>query len=458
MIAPSAHHDRSLLRLQTIVRLRWVAVAGQAVTVAVVFWALEYEFPVTECLAIIVLSALSNLALQTGFPESKRLDRSFATMMLGYDILQLSALLYLTGGLLNPFAPLLAVPVVVSASSLPLSITALIAGFAVVSASLLTRYHFPLPWRAGETLNFPFAYLAGVWLAIVCQILFMAVYAWRIARETREMSQALTATELVLAREQRLAALDGLAAAAAHELGTPLATITVVAKELEREISPDSPVYDDVLLLGSQARRCREILTTLTRHSGETDAMFSNTRLRHLIEEVVDPHRLTGVEIAVTLACAQRINDKASASDKSGSGGGKSTAERDPLLPRNPGILYGLGNIVENAVDFAKEKVEIVAEWDQDQIMITITDDGPGFPPGVLGRLGEPYVTTRPASMQDDEQHGMGLGFFIAKTLLERTGATIKLSNSAATGGAVVQIRWPRATIEQKVSHAHGLA
>lgn len=336
MIAPSANHDRSLLRLQTIVRLRWVAVAGQAITVAVVFWGLEYEFPVTECLAIIVLSALSNLALQTGFPESKRLDHSFATMMLGYDILQLSALLYLTGGLLNPFAPLLAVPVVVSASSLPLSITALIAGFAVVSASLLTRYHFPLPWRPGETLNFPFAYLAGVWLAMVCLILFMAVYAWRIARETREMSQALSATELVLAREQRLAALDGLAAAAAHELGTPLATITVVAKELEREISPDSPLYDDVVLLRTQSLRCREILNALTRHSGETDAMFSNTRLRHLIEEVVDPHRLTGVEIAVTLACAQRINSKAGAGDKAEANGGKSAAERDPLLPRNP--------------------------------------------------------------------------------------------------------------------------
>jgi two-component system sensor histidine kinase RegB len=437
MAAPSASRDGSLLRLQTIVRLRWVAVGGQSLTVAVVYWALEYEFPVTECLAIIVLSALSNLALQTGYPESKRLDRSFAAMMLGYDILQLSALLYLTGGLLNPFAPLLAVPVAVSASALPLTVTGLIAGFAVLSASLLAQYHFPLPWRPHGAIHFPTAYVVGIWLADVCLILFMSVYARRIARETREMSQALSATELVLARQQQLAALDGLAAAAAHELGTPLATITVVAKELEREVPEGSPLKDDVILLRTQAIRCREILNALTRHSGESDVMFSNTRLRHLIEEVVEPHRLSGVDVNVTLNSAM-------------GGNGKSGAERDPLVPRNPGILYGLGNIVENAVDFARSKVDVVAEWDEDQIVIMITDDGPGFPPGVLGRLGEPYVTTRPMSDRDDEHHGMGLGFFIAKTLLERSGAFIKLSNSPVSGGAVVRIRWPRASIEQK--------
>jgi two-component system sensor histidine kinase RegB len=437
MAAPSANYDSSLLRLQTIVRLRWVAVGGQSTTVAVVYWGLEYEFPATECLAIIVLSALSNLALQIGYPESKRLDRSFATMMLGYDILQLSALLYLTGGLLNPFAPLLAVPVAVSASALPLSITASLAGFAVLSASALTQYHFPLPWRPHETLDFPTAYVVGIWLAQVCLILFMAVYAWRIARETREMSQALSATELVLARQQKLAALDGLAAAAAHELGTPLATITVVAKELEREIPQDSPLKEDVTLLHTQAVRCREILNALARHGGENDAMFSNTRLRHLIEEVVEPYRLSGVKINVTLSSGQRMN-------------GRAGAERDPLLPRNPGILYGLGNIVENAVDFASSKVDVIAEWDEDQIVIMITDDGPGFPPGVLGRLGEPYVTTRPASDEDDERHGLGLGFFIAKTLLERSGASIALSNSVVPSGAIVRVRWPRESIEQK--------
>lgn len=443
MTALSARHDGSLLRLQTIVRLRWVAVAGQSVTVAVTYWGLEYDFAVTKSLAIIVLSAFSNLVLQTGFPESKRLNRSFAAAMLGFDILQLSALLYLTGGLQNPFAPLLAVPVAVSASALPVSVTALLASLAMLSGSLLTRYHLPLPWRPGEPLDFPLVYMAGVWTALVCLILFMAVYAWRIARETRQMSQALSATELVLAREQKLAALDGLAAAAAHELGTPLGTITVVATELERETPKDSPLREDIILLRGQALRCREILNRLTQHRGESDAMFSTMRLRHLIEEVISPHRLAGIEIAVTTRPA-------------GQAAGGASPERDPLLPRNPGILYGLGAIVENAVDFARSKVDIAAEWDHDKIAIVITDDGPGFPPGVLGRLGEPYVTTRPASDDEGEHHGMGLGFFIAKTLLERSGATIRLSNSMAPGGgAIVQVRWPRAVIEQKGGLPH---
>lgn len=429
----------SQLRLQTIVRLRWLAVLGQSITVIGAYWVLDIHLPIAGCLAVIALSAWLNVALRIRYPASHRLKSGYAFLMLGYDILQLAALLYLTGGLENPFAFLLIAPVTVSASTLPLGITAALGALAIAAATVLTSFHHPLPWFHDTNLLLPFPYVMGVWAAVVSGILFIGFYSWRTAEEGRRMAKALAAAELVLAREQKLSALDGLAAAAAHGLGTPLATIAVVTKELMRDAKPTDPHYEDLTLLRAQAERCREILAEIAGGGEQQDLIVSRLPLSHLIEEVVSPHRLVDVPIEVATGPLQD--------------GGRAGAAAEPVTERNPGMIYGLGNLVENAVDFAASKVEIDARWSDDEVRIVIADDGTGFPPNVLEQLGEPFVTTRAAhgggQEAPDEHIGMGLGFFIAKTLLERSGAKLELANRPPPqGGAVVTVSWPRARFE----------
>jgi two-component system sensor histidine kinase RegB len=306
---------------------------------------------------------------------------------------------------------------------------------------LLTSFHHPLPWFHHSNLLLPFPYVMGVWAALVSSILFIGFYSWRTAEEARRMSEALAAAEMVLAREQKLSALDGLAAAAAHGLGTPLATIAVVTKELMRDAKPTDPHYEDVVLLRAQAERCRDILAELAARGEQIDIIVSRLPVSHLIEEVVAPHRLVAVPIEVRTGPAPGVVPG-------------SAAAVEPVTQRNPGVLYGLGNLLENAVDFADTKVEVDARWSEGEIKIVIADDGSGFPPYVLEQLGEPFVTTRPAQSfrqeAPDEHIGMGLGFFIAKTLLERSGATLALANRPAPQvGAVVTVMWPRSKFER---------
>ena len=432
------HRGESRLRLHTIVRLRWLAVLGQTVTVLAVYWLMGIDLPIGACLAVIALSAWLNVALRIRYPASQRLQSKYALLMLGYDILQLGALLYLTGGLANPFAFLLIAPVTVSASTLPPRITFALGGLALLVATLLVQFHMPLPWFHHLRFELPLTYVLGIWVAVVLGILFIGFYTWRTAEEARRMAEALAATELVLAREQKLSALDGLAAAAAHGLGTPLATIAVVAKELLRGARDSDPHYDDLMLLRTQAERCRTILAELAAMGEQTDLIVSRLSVMHLIEEVVAPHRLVSVPIEVKGEAAV--------------GSGNSP---EPVMHRNPGVIYGLGNLVENAVDFATSKVEVAASWTEDEVRIVIADDGPGFSPAVLEQLGEPFVTTRPAHERrpegSDEHEGMGLGFFIAKTLLERSGARLELANRPTPpGGAVVSVAWSRARFEER--------
>jgi two-component system sensor histidine kinase RegB len=434
-------HGESRLRLQTIVRLRWLAVLGQSVTVIGAYWVIGIDLPIGWCLAVIALSAWINVVLRIRYPASQRIKSSYAFMMLGFDVLQLSALLYLTGGLENPFAFLLIAPVAVSASTLRLRVTAALGLMAITLATLLTSFHHPLPWFHHSNLLLPFPYVMGVWAALVSSILFIGFYSWRTAEEARRMSEALAAAEMVLAREQKLSALDGLAAAAAHGLGTPLATIAVVTKELMRDAKPTDPHYEDVVLLRAQAERCRDILAELAARGEQIDIIVSRLPVSHLIEEVVAPHRLVAVPIEVRTGPAPGVVPG-------------SAAAVEPVTQRNPGVLYGLGNLLENAVDFADTKVEVDARWSEGEIKIVIADDGLGFPPYVLEQLGEPFVTTRPAQSfrqeAPDEHIGMGLGFFIAKTLLERSGATLALANRPAPQvGAVVTVMWPRSKFER---------
>ena len=423
---PAAHADRLVaypdLRLDTLIRLRWLAVVGQSIAVIGIHFGFGFSLPVTPCLLVIGASAALNLGLRFVFPITHRLRGLPAALLLGYDVVQLAALLYLTGGLENPFSILFLAPVMISATALPPFTTMMLALSAAACATFLGFFHLPLPWPSPEPIEMPFLYVAGIWIALMLAMVFIGAYAWRVSEESRALSQALAATEIVLAREQHLSALDGLAAAAAHELGTPLATIALVAKELERALVP-GPHDEDMALLREQVARCRDILKKLT-SLDEEGAPFDSMEMAHLIEDVIAPHRNFGVDLAVTFH---------------GEG-------PEPRWRRNPSVLYGLGNLVENAVDFAKGRVEVSARWGGADVEILVEDDGPGFAPDVLTRLGEPYVSRReadrPATM---EGGGLGLGFFIAKTLLERSGAKLTLGNRVAPAtGARISVAWPR--------------
>lgn len=433
--ALAQHHPHRNVRLDTLVRLRWLAIIGQSTAVLVVYYGLDFDLPIYACIAAIILAAWLNVALRLRFHMTQRLEPDRAAWLLAFDIAELAVLLFLTGGLQNPFAFLFLGPVLLSATALPPRFTLMLGGFAVACATVLVFVHYPLPWDSEDPLQLPPIYMIGVWMCILLAIGFIGVYAWQITEESRQLSDALAATELVLAREQHLSQLDGLAAAAAHELGTPLSTISVIARELERAIAADAPHGDDVRLLREQAKRCRDILAKLTELSAGGEP-FDRMRLTALIEEVVAPHRNFGVTIDVITP-----SDRAA----------------EPVGARNPAILYGLGNLLENAIDFAHDRVLVDAKWDEASVAVTISDDGPGFAPEILTRIGEPYVTSRRHHLNDtgEEPTGLGLGFFIAKTLLERSGATLSFANRAIPErGAVVRLHWSRSDFERPLTFA----
>ncbi len=427
-------HNARRLRVDTLVRLRWLAVAGQLLALLIVRYALGFPLPMGPCLVAVAASAALNIGLRLTFERNHRLAEWPATALLTFDLLQLASLLYLTGGLDNPFVVLALAPVVIGAVSLPRAQAAWLVALMIALALLLAFHHLPMPWIEGAALSLPPVYRAGIWIALGLAGIFVALYAARVAQEARLLSDALAATELVLAREQHLSQLDGLAAAAAHELGTPLATIALVTKEWAKHPGAP-PAVDDLDLLSQQVRRCREILGKLTSLGSDPGSMLAHMSLGVLLEEVVQPHRNFDVDVKVVL----------------------SGAPPEPVGARSPGVLYGLGNLVENAVDFARSAVEARADWDASTVTVTITDDGPGFAPEILSSLGEPYVTTRAADRRAkiDETTGLGLGLFIAKTLLERSGADVRIANRAdGQSGAKVRIQWPRAEFERDRSGA----
>jgi two-component system sensor histidine kinase RegB len=446
------------LRLQTLLVLRWIAIIGQCIAILVVELALHHKVPILACGVPIAASFGLNLVLSLIYPTSKRLSEQEAALHMAWDVLQLSVLLYFTGGLLNPFSILLLAPPTIAAGTLTRRSVVLLVLLSLTCATVLGGFgwHWPLPWPPEQDFAVPRIYEFGEYCALVLALVFSTMFVWRISAEQNRMSDALAATEMVLAREQLLSAVGGLAAAAAHELGSPLATISVVARELEREINGEGPLAKDVALLRSQTERCRGILHRLTLDAAEVAAEPTDVPLRALLEEIAAPHRGFGIEIHIEIKETPDMAENAVAQQE---------------FPRRPEILHGLGNIIENAVDFARTRVVVAADLDQQFIRIRISDDGPGFPREILDHLGEPFLAsglmrlhpgetpggTTAASIED--AHGMGLGFFIAKTLLERTGAKVSAHNigseQKAIGqglGARVTITWARQDLAAFVS------
>jgi two-component system sensor histidine kinase RegB len=421
-------HTRRL-HVDTLVKLRWLALLGQATALLFTYFALGFSLPLGPCLLIIAVSVVLNVALRVRYGQVDLLDERPAAAILLYDILQLTALLYLTGGIENPFSMLFLAPIMVSAVSLSGWITMLLTALTIAAASVLTVAHYPLPWYPLQSFELPFLYAAGLWAAYVVSAAFIAIYASVVALESRKLADALAATELVLAREQHLTQLDGLAAAAAHELGTPLATVTLVVKDLEKQLPSSGPIAEDVALLAQEVARCRNILAKLTSLGSDDGNILDEMTLSLLLEEVVVPQRDFGMKIVVV---------------EDGEG-------RQPVTRRNPAILYGLGNLIENAIDFARSEVRVAALWDENMVKLVIEDDGPGFSPDVFGRIGAPYVTTKTdRRAKTEEGAGLGLGLFIAKTLLQRSGAVVSCANaSPPKSGARVSIVWQRALFER---------
>jgi two-component system, sensor histidine kinase RegB len=425
----SAQSALGRTRLRTFITLRWLAVAGQTAAVLFVAFVLGFEVPLALSLAIIAASAWLNVFLAFAF-QSQRLTRGWeASLQLAFDTLQLAALITVTGGLSNPFLLMLLAPVTVAALSVSQARATMIAFLALASAAMMPFFSLPLPWVGGDAISLPPLFQWGQFTALVVGLVFFSLSAVRVSQDEARLVRALDAASVVMAREQKLSALGAMSAMTTHELGTPLATIHLVSKELLAEIGADDPHSEDIRLIAEQADRCRAILATIREAREATDIVHALMPLDALVEESAAPFKGLGVELVVRAVPGE---------------GGEAKA---PILNRSPEILHALGAFIENAVSFADTRVTAVASWTEEQVIITITDDGPGFAADVMPKLGEPYVSQRSEAQLGGGD--MGLGFFIAKTLIERTGGRIATRNrTPPKRGAVVQALWPRAALE----------
>ncbi len=426
---PAAVLDRDMqghwVRLQTLTRARWLAIIGQLLALGVAYFGFDLRFDLVLSLLVVAILVASNLFSSWVFPRTRRLSELEAILTLVFDAAQLTLLLFLTGGLTNPFALLLLAPATIAATVLRLPGTLAVAGVTMLLATLLAFSYQPLFLPDGTRLALPDLFRFGFWLGIVVGVGFIGLYSRSLVTEKQALTEALLATQMALAREQKLTDLGGVVAAAAHELGTPLATIKLASSELADALSDDPELRDDALLIRAQAERCRDILHAMGR-TGKRDPQLAQAPLEAVLAEAAAPHAHRGKVLDYQLQQGQM-----------------------PEIPRQPEIIHGLRNLIQNAVDFAQSRVLVSAWLEGDSLRLRVADDGPGFPPNLLGRIGEPYLRDRRTGTERRPGYdGMGLGLFIAKTLLERSGANVRFSN-AASGvlpeypGACIDLAWP---------------
>ncbi|OOY08956.1 sensor histidine kinase RegB [Thioclava sp. F36-7] len=426
------HHD--WVRLRTLIFLRWTAIVGQLGAIFVAYFVYDIALDLALCLATVAAAIAANLVAIFLFPDTKRLTQPEAAATLMFDMAQLALLLSITGGMNNPFALLILVPVTIAATALERSATILLGLSTMVMISIVAVVYLPLVSKTGEVIAVPDVFEFGYWLSIIIGVAFLGAYAHKVASEVRSMGDALRATQLALTREQKLTDLGGVVAAAAHELGTPLATIKLVSSELADELEDSPDLRDDALLIREQANRCRDILHSMGR-VGKDDLHMRNAPIVAVLREAADPHMERGIEIHFD---AHPIVEG---------------LERQPTIYRYPELIHALRNFIQNAVDFAQSTVWVEAEWDDEEITVRISDDGKGYPTSVLNRIGDPFLQPRANAAERKGYEGMGLGVFIAKTLIERTGGRLTFSNgdapfapgaaTPARSGAVVEVVWP---------------
>ena len=402
----------------TLTILRYIAIIGQFIAINVVFFYLNLEFPIKACLIVVFIGLLTNLYLQFKV-KANQLKDTYASLFLLYDLFQLAILLYLTGGIFNPFSILLIIPAIVSSTFLSMGTTIILGFITSLILFTLTHYYLPLPGLLVENFDVPSFYKFGILISILIGLIFLSYFGIRFAGETKKRSEALNKLQEVIAKEYELESLGGQAAAAAHSLGTPLATIAVVAKELKKEIGDNKDVSKDIDLLISQTKRCSEILKKISKKQIEEDIFLSSIKLEDLLEEIIDSFKETSskkIEL-VSNDDNNKIN-----------------------IERTPEIIYGLRNFIGNAVKFSKSRVKIDLMSDLEKIEIKINDDGPGIPDDIIKKIGEPYIKSKSAELNPNS--GLGLGTFLGKTLLEKQGAKLSFRRNNDLGGALVIISW----------------
>jgi len=410
--------DDIWLDKQTLVVLRWIAIGGQLITISFVYFILNFKFPFFYCITVIFLGILTNIFLQ--FKEKKNLLSDFnSTIYLAYDLTQLAVLLFFTGGITNPFILLIAIPSVVSSTFLSLKSTINLSFITVVFLLILTIYYFPLPSSGDLHFHVPNYYLYGIPTAIIIGLIFLCYFGARFGLETRKRTEALNKLELVLAKEHELKSIGVQAAAAAHSLSTPLSTIKLVSKELEKEIQGNEKYSKDIRLLHDQALRCGEILKKLSMTPLKKDEFFENVKLIDLLTEITDSFK----EISKKFFYIKSENNN-----------------NDFTIKRKAEITYGLRNFIGNASKFSDSLIEVKLHTNQQKIQIKICDDGPGFPEDIKKFLGEPYIHSKDKKI--DSKSGLGLGTFIGKTLLERMKANVSFGQCPNLKGAMVTIEW----------------
>ena len=402
----------------TLTILRYIAIFGQFFAINVVYFYLDLPFPIELSYAVIFLGLVTNLYLQFGI-KINQLKDFYALIFLIYDLIQLSILLYLTGGIFNPFCFLLIIPAIVSSTFLSMGSTIILGIITTLLLSTISFFYLPLPGEEMGLLHFPDFYKTGIIVSILIGLTFLSYFGIRFAGETKKRSEALNKLQEVIFKEYELESLGGQAAAAAHSLGTPLATISVVAKELKKEIGNDKEFSKDIDLLISQTKRCSEILKQISKKQIEEDIFLSSIKFEDLLEEIINSFKETSAK-EINLIVNNDMNKIA--------------------IQRTPEIIYGLRNFIGNAVKFSKSKVIINLKSDQKLVEIKINDDGPGIPEDIIKKIGEPYIKSR--SKELNSNSGLGLGTFLGKTLLERQKAKLLFRRNSELGGALVIISW----------------
>ena len=403
---------------KTLVILRWIAIIGQLAAINLVYFYLELKFPVLIAYSIISIGFITNLFLQFKF-KAIQLKDLYASVFLIYDLIQLTLLLYITGGISNPFSILMIVPTIVSSTFLSMGTTIILGFLTIIFLFLLTIFHYPLPGIHEHSITFPKLYLIGYFIAIIVGLVFLGYFGIRFSGESKRRSDAIIKLQQVIAKEYELESLGAQAAAAAHSLGTPLATISVVATELKKELGSNKEFSKDIDLLITQTKRCGEILKKISKKQIIEDQFFSKTKLEDLLNEIIVSFKETSSKQIFLITNYNKNNLN---------------------FQRSPELIYGLRNFIGNAVKFSKSIVEIVLISDSKKIQIKINDDGPGFQDDVKEIIGEPYIKSK--SRQVSPNSGTGLGTFLGKTLLERQSAYLDFSNDTKLGGASVIISW----------------
>ncbi len=410
--------DNIQLDKKTLVVLRWIALVGQYLTICTVYFFFKFELPFFYCSLIIFFGVLTNLYLQLRFKKNQ-LNNFAATFFLFYDLIQLSFLLYLTGGITNPFSILLIVPAIVSSTFLNLKSTINLSIFTIITLAVLTIYNLPLPHYGELHFHVPDTYLYALPIAIIITLIFLTYFGFRFGIESRKRTEALNKLELILAKEHELESIGLQAAAAAHSLGTPLSTITVIARELEKEIGNNEKYSKDISLLLSQTKRCSDILKNLSKDKFKEDSFLSDIKIEELLYEIVRSFNEISEKKLSLLVEKNKLN---------------------PQIDRTLEITYGLRNFIGNAVKYSNSFVDISLESNNKITEVKICDDGPGFSEDILNVLGEPYIRSKNRII--NSKSGLGLGTFIGKTLLERMKANVKFDKCLKTNGAMVVIKW----------------